>query len=335
MDTTRRPEQLIPNKIHPILNALKNTFMNKKIIFSFFCFLLSIAVYSQADSIAVKKDDKGKKPVKEPWGCTMLVDAQTSAIPLKGSLELYVQHRFSPVMNGIKDIFGIYGASNIRLALGYSITDRLSVGFGTEKDKKYQELFLKGKILEQNRDNSIPLSLTFFGNTCLNAREKAYWGNDYKFADRMSYFAQLIVARKFCNAFSFEIAPSWVHVNKVEGIKVTDSINIDSVHTSYKGLFMNDALGATIGARIRFYNNMSILLEYDQGFYTKVAKQWQVFPMPNAALALEIGTGTHCFQVFASTYKGLIPQQNLLFNQMDVRKLKDLMIGFNITVRLR
>jgi hypothetical protein len=311
--------------------------MNKKILLFSISFLLSFSLFAQHDSIAKKAADKGKKPVKEPWGCTMLVDAQTSLLPVKGSLELVIQHRFSNLDNGIKDIFGLYGASNIRLALSYSILDRLMVGFSTEKDKKYQEFFLKGKLLEQNRDNTIPLSLTFFGNACINARGEQYWGNDYKFIDKLSYFAQLIIARKFCNAFSFEIAPSWAHINKVDGIKVTDTVKMpDSTVTSYKSLFQNDVLGATAAARIRFYNNMSILLEYDQGFYLKAADLQQLFPLPNAALALEINSNTHCFQVFASTWRGLSPQQNFIMNQYDLRdKKKGIMLGFNITVRLK
>jgi hypothetical protein len=264
----------------------------------------------------------------------MLIDAQTSFVPQKGSVEFVIQHRFSNFENGIKDLYGIYGASNIRMAVSYSIIDRLMVGFGTEKDNKYQEFFTKAKLLEQNVKGSIPVSLTFFGNATISGKEKAVWGNDFKFIDRMSYFAQLIVGRKFCKAFSLEAAVSYSHINKVESIKIIKTTPAGITKT-YKSLYMNDVIGVTAGAKINFYNNMSFLLEYDQGYFLQMGENQMLFPKPNVALALEIATSTHCFQIFTSSYKGIVPQDNFVKNQFDFTKTKGLMIGFNITVRLR
>ena len=315
--------------------------MNKKIYLLVISLLFSVAMYAQnneqakRDSIDLAKAE-GKKPVDEQWGCTMLIDAQTSLIPAKGSLELHIQHRFSPFTNGIHDLFGIYGASNIRMAMQYSILDQLSVGFATEKDSKYQEFFAKGKLLEQNVSGSIPLSLTLYGNATISGRPKVYYGVDstYKFKDRMSYFAQLIIARKFCKEFSLEVGASYSHINKVESEKFTETVDSMMV-TSYKPIYENGIFGITAGARINFYNYMSFLLEYDQGFFTKVAENQMAFPKPNVAIAYEIATPTHCFQVFVSSYKGLNPQDNFAKNKYDFKKKEGLMIGFNITIRLR
>jgi len=43
----------------------------------------------------------------------------------------------------IKDLFGIYAASNIRLGLNYSLMDDLMIGFGTTKDQKLQDFRVK------------------------------------------------------------------------------------------------------------------------------------------------------------------------------------------------
>jgi hypothetical protein len=268
--------------------------MNKK-IYSLAIFLLfSAALYAQnnetakQDSINLAKAE-GKKPVDEQWGCTMLVDLQTSLIPEKGHLELHIQHRFSNLSNGIHDLFGLYGASNIRMALQYSIIDQLSVGFATEKDNKYQEFFAKGKLLEQNKSGSIPLSLTLFANATISGRPKADYGVDstYKFKDRMSYFAQLIVARKFCKEFSLEIGASYSHVNKVESIKSVDTTD-GLINTTYKPIYENNIFGLSAGARINFYHYHSFLLEYDQGFFTKVGENQMLFPKPNIAFVMNL-----------------------------------------------
>jgi len=301
----------------------------------------STAAYptEQVDTLAFQIA-QGKKPVQDAWTGATLVDMPTAYIPSKGSLEFHIQHRFSNLDNGIHDLFGLYGASNIRLAMTYSILDRLLVGFGTEKDHKYQELFVKANLLEQTRNGKMPLSLTLYGNTSLAARGKNYWGQGYKFIDKLSYHGQLIVSRKFHDMFSLEAGISYSHFNKTESVQVSDTIinQADTansvIHSSYTGITQNDILGVSAGARIRFYRNMSVILEYDQGFFLKKASGQQLKPKPNLALCYEIGTSTHVFQVFASSYRALNPQHNFAYNQFDFTKLKGLMIGFNIIVRL-
>lgn len=297
------------------------------------------SIFAENDTLAFQLAE-AKKPVQEMWASTMLVDVQNSFIPPKGSVEVVIQHRFSNLENGIKDLFGIYGASNIRLAVSYSILNRLMVGFSTEKDHKYQEFFIKGNILEQNRKGNIPLSLTLFGNATINAGAKKDFGNNYHFTDRLSYFAQLILARKFSRIFSFEVAASYSHINKVDGVKITDTIDDPEItggkiiRTRHMPLYKNGAIGVSAGGKINFYRRMSILFEYDQGFYLKKAENYQLKPKPNLALALEIATSTHCFQIFASSYRGIIPQHNYITNQFDFTKTKGIMLGFNITVRI-
>lgn len=310
-----------------------------------FILIPGITVAQDADSTATVdtlafQQAEARKPVRDAFASTMLVDLQTGFIPPRGSVEIIIQHRFSNLSDGISDLFGIYGASNIRLAVQYSIIDRLMIGFGTEKDHKYQEFYLKANILEQTKNNKMPLTLTFFGNAAIMARNKTYFGANYRFIDRMSYFAQLMVSRRFCRFFSVEAAASYSHFNKVEGIKTVDTIinqadpANSTIRTSYPALYQNDVLGISAGARVNFYRGMSLLLEYDQGFYLKKATPEQLKPKPNLALAYEISTSTHCFQVFVSSYRGIVPQQNFVMNQFDFTKAKGLMIGFNITVRI-
>ncbi len=194
-------------------------------------------------------------------------------------------------------------------------------------------------MLEQNRSGSIPLSLTLFGNATICARETSYYGKDFKNIDRFSYFADLIIARKFCKAFSLEASVNYSHYNKVESKEVSDTvINPDDpflsiIHIHYNPIYQNDVLGASAGARINFYKGMSFLLEYDQGFYMKKATAEELKPKPNFGIAYEITTSTHCFQIFASNYRGIIPQQNSVKNQFDFTTSKGWMLGFNITVR--
>ncbi len=119
----------------------------------------------------------------------------------------------------------------------------------------------------------------------------------------------------------------------MESIKISDTTPTEII-TSYKSLYQNDAIGASAAARVKVYKALSIMAEYDQGFYLKKAESQQLIPKPNVALGLEIGTSTHSFQIFASSFRGIVPQQNFIENQFDFTKPKGIMLGFNIIVRV-
>jgi hypothetical protein len=153
----------------------------------------------------------------------------------------------------------------------------------------------------------------------IDLRSKDVFGpaENFKEIHRLSYFTQLIVARKLNNMFSIEVAPSLVYFNSVPK-------NIDST-AGYKNL----NLGISAGARANVFGSHSVILEYDQ-LLTK--QSIAVQPKPNLSLGWEISTATHTFQIFAANYNQIINQRNLVFNTNDWKKSQWL-IGFNIHVR--
>lgn len=257
------------------------------------------------------------KPVRNTFATTSLIDNHTVATPYKGGLELQIQHRFSVIEN-YHNLFGIFGSANTRIGLNYGITDRLMVGAGTTKDYKLQDIQWKYLILQQTDDNSMPVSLSYFGNVVLDLQKEEVFGpaESYREIHRLSYFTQLIIARKLNEKFSVQVAPSVSYFNSVP--QYTDS-------TGYKNL----NLGISAGARANLFGPHSIILEYDQ-LLTK--QNLDVQPKPNLSLGWEINTATHTFQIFAANYNQIISQRNLLFNKIDFKKA-DFLIGFNITVR--
>jgi hypothetical protein len=283
---------------------------------AFLLLLLSvfmIPVFSQEETPA----EKSSKPVRFTFGTSMLIDNQTVATPYKGGLELEIRHRFSLIEN-YHNLYGIYGAANTRIGLNYGVTDKLMVSAGTTKDYQLQDLNVKYLILQQTEDNSMPVSLSYFGNVVADLRSEDAFGpeDSYKAIHRLSYFNQIIVARKIDERFSVEVAPAISYFNSVPAL--SDS-------TGYK----NFNLSVSAGARANLFGNHSLILEYDQ-LLTKQDLPEQ--PKPNLALGWEIGTATHTFQVFVANYSGMINQYNLLYNTNDFTK-GDYLFGFNITVR--
>ncbi|MBK7133343.1 MAG: hypothetical protein IPH69_11130 [Bacteroidales bacterium] len=259
----------------------------------------------------------GSTPVMFTFGTSTLVDNQTVATPFKGSLELQIQHRFSLIEN-VHNLFGIYGSANTRMGLSYGVTDRLMVGAGTTKDYKLQDIQWKYLILQQTEDNKMPVSVSYYGNIVADLQKEEVFGPtaSYKEMHRLSYFTQLIVARKINDMFSVQVAPSMAYFN---------SVPVYSDTTGYK----NMNFGISAGARANLFGSHSLILEYDQ-LLTKQDLDDQ--PKPNLSLGWEINSATHTFQIFAANYSQIISQRNLVFNKNDLAK-GDFLIGFNITVR--
>ena len=261
----------------------------------------------------VAQSKEKSKPVRFTFGTTILIDNHTVATPYKGGLELEIHHRFSLIEN-YHNLFGIFGSANTRIGMNYGITDRLMIGAGTTKDYKLQDIQWKYLILQQTEDNSVPVSLSYYGNILADLRKEDAFGPaaSYKDIHRLSYFTQLIVARKINEKISVQIAPSMAYFNSVPRMSDT---------TGYKNL----NFGLSAGARANLFGSHSLLLEYDQ-LLTKQDLDEQ--PKPNLSLGWEINTATHTFQIFVANYSQIINQRNLVFNTTG-----KYLVGFNVTVR--
>ena len=247
-------------------------------------------------------------PVMPAFETLTLVDGQTTASPYKGQLMLEIQHRFSQIEE-IADLFGIYGSANTRIGISYGITDKIMVGFGTTRKNMLQDLEWKYAILTQN--SNLPISLSYHGNAVLDARDQKYFGpeEDYQFAYRMSYLNELIVSSRIGDRISLQMAPTFVWFNAVpEG-------------------YSNTNASLNFGGRFQVLGFHSIILEYEQPL---IDAEQDVYP--NLAFGVEIGTSTHSFRVFASTYDYIVRNQSIAYNSNNPWD-GDFRFGFNITIR--
>jgi hypothetical protein len=284
------------------------------------------SAFSQTDTAAVKKVNNNKsivgcftlndsKPERNVYASGYLIDNQTSIVPVAKTLEMVIQHRFGTMENGISDLYGIFGAANTRLGLNYSITDWLQVGFGTTKVNKLQDFGLKMNILQQSRDKKVPLTITYYGNMAIDARDEKNFGINYKFGNRLTYFNELMLTRKFANWFTFTFAGSFSHFNSVDSLMEHDKIALHFL------------------GRFKISEQSSIMFNYDLPLKIQSIAEWSDFtnpPKPSLAIGWEIATLTHTFQVFVGTSTYMVPQYNMMMNQNDWTN-GDLFIGFNIT----
>lgn len=263
-------------------------------------------------SLNAQDEEPDNRPIRPPFETTTLIDNATTVNLYKGGLRFDISHRFSEIKE-ISDLFGIYGSANTRLAMNYGITDRIQAGFGTTRDYKLQDFEWKVSILTQTRSNSVPLSLSYYGNMVIDARSDDNFGppEEYKFIHRFSYLTQVIASHQ-AGPVSFQLIPTFAWFNGV-----ADGYN-------------NINLGLSAGIRAQVIGTNSIILEYDQPLTQHEALEVK----PNLSFGVEIGTSTHSFRIFAANYSSIVKQYNMFYNTNDPWS-GDFRFGFNISVALR
>ena len=313
-----------------------------------FLYVFPITGFAQDSSEAVEQEASIKKlkPVKNTFQSVWIIDNQTVMVPVKKTLEMDIQHRFGTVDKGYENFWGLFASSNIRIGFSYVPINKLNVGIGfvktgvaispqespTQVDGPIWDGSLKYSIITQTK-GKYPVSVSYYGNVAVNTKKdtgKAYFRNN---SDRLSYFHQLIIARKVTDKLSIQVAPSVSHQNVVNGYftKVNDSTL--KVEPDMKF----DHFAIAFSARYKLTGVLSAMINYDQPITKHVLNN----PNPSLSFGLEVNTSSHSFQVFATNYYYIIPQTNNLyntnppFNYTDAQNNKvkggKFLIGFNIT----
>ena len=294
-----------------------------RILFIMMAILIGCGTGYAQDKEKKKPQKKKERPVRSMFDSGIMIDDQTSITPVAKTLEFDIQHRFGLIKtNGLSDLFGIYApSSNTRMGINYSILDNLVVGYGITRLNMYSDFQVKWTFLRQSRSGRIPLNLSFYGNMAIDGRNESEFGEDYEFINRLSYFGQLMVGRKFAEWFSIELSVSYSHYNAVP----TDSLN-------YSG-YDHDVLGVGGHMRFKFSPQSSIMIMYTMPVYIGGISDNEVTLnkfLPNFGFGYEISTSTHDFQIFVTTSNGLIPQNIYMNNTSDWTK-GEFRFGFNIT----
>ncbi len=296
----------------------------KKYIILLVVFAFATQLFAQEETEKVKDT-----PVSNPFESGILIDAQTTVIPDAKTLEFLIQHKFGTMDNGRSDLWGLYApGANVRLALNYTPVKNFQIGIGQTKKNMYTDLNAKWTIFHQTEQNKVPVSVALYGVVAVDGRNVDQFGTGkvvdtqgealptyIDLNDRLSYFSQIIIGRKFCDWFSLQAGASFTHYNMV---------TMDSNH---------DVVGIHVNGRVKFSPQGSFIFNYDHPLEIEsITEQspWDTKAKPNLAFGVEIFTFTHAFQIYVGTADGIIPQDAMMNNQNDWKN-KGLALGFTIT----
>ncbi|WP_428330858.1 DUF5777 family beta-barrel protein [Mucilaginibacter sp.] len=262
-------------------------------------------------------NDTKTDPVIATFKSTRLILSETSETVKKNNLNFVVIHRFGDiggVAGGGKTFWGLDNSSDIYIGFEYGITNNLDIDFGRSKFEQQIDLGLKYAILHQTANDATPFAITLLGKAGL--KPYANDGSFNTYADRFTYIAQAIIARKFSPKFSMQLTPTFVRDNSV-----------------YPYLPGNEnqffALG--IAGRLKVTKRLGIILDYAHPFssFRQHATGDNAFYDP-LGVGIEIETGGHVFTINFSNAKAISESSYLSDTQSKWTK-GQFRLGFTIS----
>ncbi len=157
----------------------------------------------------------------------------------------------------------------------------------------------------------MPVSVSVFSSVALKSLKWPDPTVTNYFSSRLSYVAQILIARKISNELSIQLSPTYIHRNLV----VTE-------------LDPNDLYAVGAGGRLKLTRRISLNAEY----YYLINPTNNMTPQIYNPLSIgvDIETGGHVFQLFFSNSVGTIEKQ-FIGETTGQWKKGDIHFGFNIS----
>jgi hypothetical protein len=258
--------------------------------------------------------------VSQTFNSTRIVNSHSTETLSERQWEYRIEHRFGDLAGaggGTQTAFGFDQAADIRMAFEYGLSDKWMVGLARNKGiarpyKSLLEGFIKGRILTQNKEKNIPVSIAVLAESYYSYMKASTdtFAVDFfpKKSHRLSYATQMIVTRKMSDRLSLALMPTYVHRNYV----AADDVN---------GLF---SLGGAFNYKLT--KSMGVILEY---FYNVEPDGFRPNAKNSFAVGYEFVTNGHNFHINLSNARGFGSMQYVALTQEEWLK-GQFRLGFSI-----
>lgn len=271
--------------------------------------LIPVRLFAQDDLLNLLEVEEETEYVTGAFKSIRVIGSHSLESVSAGDLDFRIMHRFGSLKNGLYDIFGLDQAT-IRLGFDYGITDRLTVGFGRSSLYKELDGYIKYKLLWQSTGkHNMPVSLLLVsGMTCHTLKWEDPDRENY-FSSRLGYYHQLIIGRKFGDAFALQVSPLLVHRNLVE-------LKSDR----------HDVVAIEMGARVKLSNRIAVTADY---FYVLPDQLREENTNP-FSIGFDIETGGHVFQLHFTNAPAM-NEKTFITDNVGSWSDSDIHFGFNIS----
>lgn len=267
--------------------------------------LLFLKTNAQDDLLNSLDEQLGEEPVYTAYTfkSTHIINGHSIENMRKNQLDFRINHRFGQVNSGLYDLYGLDHAF-INFSLDYGLTDWLMLGFRRGTEQKTYDASIKLLLYRQCTGvRNHPVSISYYTDFSANTEEKTL-----KFNSRLAYTHQILIARKFNEALSLQLTPSFVHRNLVRDFE------------------KNDTYSLGFGGRYKFMRR--IALTWETFYSPQIEKLSEVYnPI---AIGFDIETGGHVFQFFVANSQAMVEKSVITETKGDINH-GGFYLGFNIS----
>ena len=275
--------------------------------------LISLGIFAQDDLMNILNQDTLKEInyTTATFKSTRIMNGHSIERMPAGQLDVRISHRFGTLNSGGYNFFGL-DVSNIHLSLEYGILNWLMIGVGRSEFEKTFDGFAKFSILRQSSGaKDMPVSVSVVTSAALKTLKFPDQTRTNYFTSRLTYVAQILVARRISDGLSVQLTPSYVHRNLV-------ATELDP----------NDIFALGAGARLKLSKRISLNGEYYYIVNPKTYLSQQIYnPL---SIGFDIETGGHVFQLFFTNSLGMTEKQ-FIGETTGQWKKGDIHFGFNIS----
>lgn len=223
-------------------------------------------------------------------------------------LDFRINHRFGELNSGAYELWGLDNAL-ISFSLEYGITDWFMVGARRSTSQKTYDGFTKFTVLRQSTGAvTMPVSVSYLAGLVVPTIKYNDPTREDLLKHRLSFTHQILVARKFNEALSLQITPSYIHHNQVD-----------------EG-WSNDVYALGFGGRYKFIRRVAFMFEF---FYSSETSKHKELFNP-FSLGFDVETGGHVFQLFICNSKSMV-ESNVVGGTFSSWGKGEVFFGFNIS----
>jgi hypothetical protein len=261
--------------------------MMRSLFFLFAVVFITITgIHAQEDDLlSLLGEEETTEFVNASFKTNRVINLHSLESTAGGVLDFKIGHRFGTLNGGVYEMFGLDNAT-IRLGLDYGITNTLTVGLGRSSYEKTYDGYVKYKFLRQSTGKrTMPVTAALLLTSAIQTLKWPNPDRENYFSSRLYYTTQLIIGRKFSDAFSLQLSPTLVHRNLVR-------TNAEK----------NDVISIGTAGRIKLTKRVALNAEY---VYILPGQTSQDITN-SLSVGLDIETGGHVFQLHLTNSTSMI-----------------------------
>jgi hypothetical protein len=263
------------------------------------------ATAQDPDLLSSLDSTAAREPVTGAFYSSRVINGHSMEMIGKGVLDFRILHRFGRINLGPREMFGLDQA-RMRLGFDYGLGKNVTIGIGRSTLQKEVDGFIKTRLVQQSTGiKAAPVSVLLIGGITVQTVKRP---DSISLSDKSAYYLQAVIGRKISDAFSLQLSPTWLHLNRT-------TINDD-----------NNILALGTGARYKLSKRLALVVDY---YYVFNGLPEDILYNP-LSIGLDVFTGGHVFQLHFSNTNGM-NERAFIAETIYGWDNWDIMFGFNLS----